>query len=430
MARIVALDDVDQKLRAFLLGKLRPADEAIVLPQAGVSPESGVCNNTVMKLCGDEGGLNADVFDSNWYAGVSVVHLDASKTEKLLASVDRRALIDKLKRAIASEMADSNAKVGPELDGDANDRDVDAWEAGLDGPSCCVGVYSSVESRPPDPAKRGMNRAHTEHYLICKAGGGIAAQTFHARLVAALKQGVTLDEALGEKGSPGARALRRVQSAAKRNRARLLVQAAEVLGLRDLVDTVGDTSAPPSSQHRLAICDIDCCINGISRMDAESQGRSGWLYTSGCVDSASSVGTVASSNLADGFLALCGDRELRFAVRNDAFGSIPFSSLRVKSNREVIQECVEVRAARKQPTSHVDHEWVSTHFGWNSKDFGIDMEPPALCGTHEPEAFFSAWGRELGLSKAVPVRMRPEVVCVSACEPGRLRVAAKALSAK
>ena len=84
------------------------------------------------------------------------------------------------------------------------------------------------------------------YYLVCKAGAGLAGQTFHARLSAALKSGSTLDEALSDDGTPGAKALRRVAVAAKRNRCRILNIAAQSLGFV-CVDTIGDNASPLSS---------------------------------------------------------------------------------------------------------------------------------------------------------------------------------------
>ena len=77
-------------------------------------------------------------------------------------------------------------------------------------------------------------------------GAGLAGQTFHARLSAALKSGSTLDEALSDDGTPGAKALRRVAVAAKRNRCRILNIAAQSLGFV-CVDTIGDNASLLSS---------------------------------------------------------------------------------------------------------------------------------------------------------------------------------------
>ena len=88
--------------------------------------------------------------------------------------------------AIPSEMEGSDVQVGPELDGDEQDRDRAPWIAGFDSPGCCVGLYSAQQSRAPEAHMAGMHRIHSAYFLVCKAGAGLAGQTFHSRLVAAL----------------------------------------------------------------------------------------------------------------------------------------------------------------------------------------------------------------------------------------------------
>ena len=73
---------------------------------------------------------------------------------------------------------------------------------------------------------------------------------------------------------------------------------------------------------------------------------------------------------------------------------------------------------------------VSSRFAWHSKDFGngVDIEPPCIWGSHESESFLSEWARELGVSRASPIRLQPEIVAISAVEPGKLRVATKSVA--
>lgn len=425
MAKISALDAVDGKLRAFLTARLRPVDEAVVLPQAHLSVESGLPKNVVLKFSGEEAGLDPDIFSTDWYVGVSVVKLDTAKTEAALNSTPRAKLLEKLVSAISSEMAHSDTKIGPNLDAGADDRDTEDWTDGFDTDSCCVGIYYSLE-RFADFKKRGTSRAEKLYYLVAKAGAGIAGQTFHARLASSLKQGATLDEALSASGTPGEKALRRVKSAAKRNRARLLVRAAGLLGLD--IDTVSDTSASIRSQNRQAIAQVDVCTNGIERMETEN-GKSAWMYTSGCTDSRASVGALVSSNVADGFVMLTHGESLATDVRNEAGNSLPFASARITSNRELILEAT-ARAKKGEP--HHDAKWIDDHFAWNNKKFDniadSRVEPPSLLGSHEPESFLSVWSRELGLSHARFVKLNPDLVCVSGVEPGRLRVALKEIA--
>jgi hypothetical protein len=396
--------------------------------------ESGVIKNVVMRLNGVEEGLNPDIFSPMWFSGVSVIAFPSDKAEALLSSdAKRREVIAKLSRSVPSEMQDAQIQVGPGLDGDDQDRDTAKWEAGFDGPGCCVGLYSAMQNRAPDAPLTGMSRVHKSYYLVCKAGAGLAGQTFHARLSAALKSGSTLDEALSDEGSPGAKALRRVAVAAKRNRCRILNIAAQSLGFV-CVDTIGDNASPLSSPYRIAIPAIDCCYNALVKV--ENGARSTWQYTSGCVESSVSLGAITSSNVAEGFVAFTtSNGDLRYAVRNDAHGVIPFSTQRILSNRDAVFKATEEHKKSKggRQRAHPDHDWVSSHFGWHSKSFegtseGVDIEPPGVWGSHESENFVSEWSRELGIARASVLRLQPELVALSAVEPGKLRVAVKALA--
>jgi len=431
MARLVALDEVDPKLKQSIVSSLRVCDEATVLPQAHKSPESGALKGVVMRLDGSVDGLDPEVFNAAWFSGVSVLPFPTDKAEMLLSSdIRRKTAMEKLAAAIPSEMKDSQTQVGPELDGGEEDRDVDKWECGFDSPGCCVGLYSALQNRAPDCHLKGMNRVHKSYYLVCKAGAGIASQTFHARLSSSLKSGKTLDECLSDGGVPGARALRRVSMAAKRNRGRILKIAAETLG-HHTVDTIGDNSSPSSLPYRIAIPAVDVVYNAIVPIDMP--GRRVWQYTSGCVEQSLSLGALTCSNVAEGFVLFAPhDGELRYTVRNEAYNCVPFSTVRSFSNRDIVFQATQqhVKAAKSKMAAHPDHAWIHSHFAWNSKQFfekQADIEPGALWGSHESENFIADWARELGLSKASVVRMHPEIVALAAVEPGKLRVAVKAV---
>jgi hypothetical protein len=433
MARIVALDEVDPKIRQHLGNVLRVQDEAVVLPQSHRSSESGSVKNVVMRLSGSEPGLTEETFSANWFAGVSIVPIPNEKAEALLSdNLKRNALLKALAAAIPSEMNDSQLQVGPGLDGDDQDRDTESWHAGLDGPGCCVGLYSAMQSRAPEAFQAGMSRVHTSYYLVCKAGSGVTGQTFHARLVAALKQGNTLDECLSEEGSPGLRALRRVSLAAKRNRCRILTMAAEALGLYGSVDTIGDNASPSCSPYRIAVPAVDVCYNSLTNVDV-SGGRTVWQYSSGCVDTALSQGLITSSNVAEGFVMFTGaNGDHRVSVRNDAYCCIPFGTERLMNNRDTVFKAVDAHKAAKRSggKAHPDHDWVSKRFSWSAKAFpgNVDIEPPCVWGSHGNESWISEWARELGVSRTAPVRLQPEIVALSAIEPGKLRVAVKAVA--
>jgi len=424
------LEDIPVALRTALQQSLRVCDEAIVLPSAARSPESGAFQNVVMRLSGVDGELNSEVFSANWFAGVSVVAVDAAAAEALLRNPAKKAAaMKKLSEQVPSEMADSNVTVGPDLDGDESDRDTKGWTAGFDSPSCCVGIYSARHSRVPGPGLVGMNRVHSAYYLVCKAGGGVAAQTFHSRLETALSHGKSLDECFSEGASPGAQALRRVGLAASRNRKRILAMAADIMGLH-MIDTISDNAAAPAAPHRGAVTTIDVTYNALRPVEGTL--RSTWQYSAGCVDTTLSSGLMTSSNLAEGFVAFTDSIDsYRLSVRNEAFNSIPFVTPRLRRTRDVAL-CV-ADAHKPEGEGHPDAQFVKETFVWKPKPFGTEtplLEPPALWGSHQPEAFLASWARELGVATCKVVRMAPELVCISAMEPAKLRAAVKSLQTK
>tara|TARA_X000001036_G_scaffold121636_1_gene115178 strand:- start:147 stop:1418 length:1272 start_codon:yes stop_codon:yes gene_type:complete len=422
MTRLLALEEVDAKLRAAITNTLRVSDEATALPAATRSVESGAFKNIVMRISGTEPDLSPELFSSNWWGGVSAVQVPEEVAEPLMRDRHRRArVLRDLRDKIASEMADTDLTVGPELEADGTDVDKKQWICGFDGPACSVGLYSALQSAPPEAGLTGMNRSRKTYYLVCKAGGGLAAQTFHARLTAALKKGKSLDEALESGSEPGPQALRRVAAAGTRNRKRILVQAAELLGFHT-IDTLGDQASPTS--ERGAITCIDVNFNTLRKIPG---GRSVWLYNAGCVDASMSTGLILPSNAAEGWVAFTTPGgEFKVSVRNEAANTIPFATPRLAETREIATRAAE---AHRRGAGHPDEEFVREHFSWKSKHFGqtVDVEPECLWGSHASESFLAAWGRELGVASLKTVRLQPEAVCVSALEPAKLRAAARSL---
>lgn len=432
MARLLGLEEIPDQLRTELSNTLRVCDEAVVLPSATRSVESGAFKNVVLRLSGSDGGLPADIFSPAWFAGVTAVAVPANLAEALMHHPKRRqAALNKLAAAVPSELRDSQVQVGPSLDGDDNDRDTTGWVCGFDSPSCCVGLYSARQSRAPEAGMTGMNRAHNAYYLVAKAGGGVAAQTFHSRLMSALKAGKSLDDALESGDSPGPQALRRVSLAAQRNRVRLLCIAADCLGFQSAIDTISDNAASPDAPHRGVIPSINASYNVLRKVDGTP--RSTWQYSAGCVDALCSQGLMSSSNLAEGFVAFMSfDDEFRIALRNEAYDCIPFVTQRLKTTRELVTVATSAheKAMVCGEEAHPDAAFVKQRFAWSSTltdNSAVDIEPPTFWGSHASEAFFASWARELGVAQYKPVRMAPEIVAVPAMELAKLRAALKKL---
>lgn len=431
MAHILGLDDDEAALvKPALATCLRVYDDAIILPQGHRSVESNAFKNVVMRLDGTEPKLVSDVFSPNWFAGVSVLQVPADVAEPLLRDPRKRSeALQRLVAAIPSEMEGADVTVGPELDGDQHDRDTKPWVAGFDSPSCCVGLYSAQQSRSPEAGLTGMHRIHNAYFLVCKAGGGLAAQTFHSRLSTALAKGQSLDEALKEGGNPGPQGLRRVSLAAQRNRGRILEMAARAIGFHS-VDTISDNASPASHPYRQAIVQLNVHTN-VLREVLPLNGRAMWQYASGCVDATMSSGLVAASNLQEGFVMVTdSDGGFKVNLRNSAMNCLPFASARTASNRDMVMTAAAAhkKAIETGREAHPDAQWVRDRFGWKEAKgavAGVQIEPPALWGTYASEEFVTAFGRDLGLSSCRVVRLQPEVVAIAGVESAKLRAATR-----
>ena len=433
MARILAIDDCPPALKSHLARSLRPTDEAVLLPCASRCEHSGTYKNVTFRIDAREPQVPTQIFSNAWGAGTSAVRVSGRWVDKLISDpAARHAGLARLRKAIPSECLDPELLTGPALDGDESDRDKVEWTAGFDGPSCFVGLFCAEHSKRPEPALKGMNRCHCTTYLVCKAGAGQAGTTFHARLMAALKKGTSLSEALETLDptmGPGPAALRRVMRAGSRNRARILMLAGEALGA-PMMDSVPDQSS--CGRYRSAVTNVDVGVNHLRKIE-DAHHAPVYQYTTG-IDATVSQGLMSLSNLADGvvlFLSEGGD--VRQNLRNEAHSTLPFSSPRLVPDRELITTVVREykQAIKHRRPAHLDHDFLRDRFTWHNRQFAktdVDIEPLPLWGSHDTESFFARFARELGVASCQVVRLRPVSVCVAGIESGKLRAAQRSIA--
>lgn len=449
MARLVGLQDVAQDMRHRVAQFTRQGDEVLVLPTAYVSRESGLPKNVVVKLDGSAPGIPPAMFSEALFSGVSMLSLPEADALRIMRPDARQKTLARLASAVPSELHDTDLTVGPSLDGDPRDRDLQDWQCGFDSAHCCVGLYSSIESTSPIRGKvvPGYERAHTKYHLVCRAGAGLAASQFLTRLTTELNKGTPLATCLSEEGEPGAACLRRLSKAAERNRARVLLLAAEAFGVSHVVQSISDTASAVGSQGRGAQVGTTCSFNTLRPMDRN--GEQAVLYASGCLDSNHAVGgLLASSNTCDGFVYLYdpevartpqGQKKQRVVI-NEAHNCVPFASERLLSNKEALTHVSRgYRAARlaNRPAEevHPDHQWVRDHFAWKNAQLPergahYDLQhyvPLSLWGTHQSENFMH-YGRELALDGMRRVQIRPELVAIAGLPPARLRALSRHVS--
>ena len=431
MSRIFAIDDVPKALKDSLVKALRPEDEARLLPSADLDPTSGKYENIVFRFDATTKDVPITAFSLAWGAGVSAIKVSGPWVDKILTCQQhRQKCLAQLREVIESETADPDVVVGPHLDGDENDRDLSEWTAGFDGPACFVGLYSAEHSCAPDPTMRGRDRCHATTFLVVKAGAGQAACQFHSRFMTALKQGHSLAEVFTEGTGTGglSASLRRVTRAGSRNRSRILMLASEALGA-PIIDSVPDQSS--CGRYRAAVTALDVSVNVLRKVDERKDAKM-FQYSTG-VDAAVSQGLLSMSNLSDGVvLFLSENGEVRQNLRNEAHASLPFSSPRLVSDRDLTSTIMkEYKAAAKRgDQANVDHAYIRDRFTWKNRTFSpadADIEPLALWGSHDRESFFAKFARELGVSKCQVVRLRPMCVCVAGIEGGKLRAALRSM---
>ena len=431
MARIFAIDDVPKLLKDSLSKALRPEDEAVLLPSADLDPTSGKYENIVFRFDATTKDVPTTAFSPAWGMGVSAIKVSGVWVDRILAdSQHRQKCLQKLRALIQSQTADPDVVVGPHLDGDENDRDLKEWTAGFDGPACFVGLYSAEHSCAPDACLRGRDRCHSTNYLVVKAGAGQAADQFHSRFMTVLKQGHSLSDVFAEgTGTTGlAAGLRRVTRAGSRNRSRILMLASEALGA-PMIDSVPDQSS--AGRYRAAVTSVDVGVNVLRKVEDRKDAKQ-FQYSTG-VDAAVSQGLLAMSNLSDGVvLFLSENGDVRQSLRNEAYASLPFSSPRLVSDRDLTAAVVkEYKAAAKHGgPANIDHAFIRDRFVWKNRQFAptdADIEPLALWGSHDKECFFAKFARELGVAKCQVVRLRPMCVCVAGVESGKLRAALRSM---
>ena len=431
MARIFAIDGVPKALNDSLMKALRPEDEAVLLPSADLDPTSGKFENVVFRFDATTKEVPTTAFSPAWGMGVSAIKVGGPWVDKILASQEHRhRSLKKLREVVESQTADPDVVVGPHLDGDDNDRDLSEWTAGFDGPACFVGLYSAEHSCAPEARLRGRDRCHSTTYLVVKAGAGQAADQFHSRFMTALKQGHSLADIFAEgTGTTGlAAGLRRVTRAGSRNRSRILMLASEALGA-PMIDSVPDQSS--CGRYRAAVTSVDVGVNVLRKVDERKESKQ-YQYSTG-VDATVSQGLLAMSNLSDGVvLFLSENGDVRQALRNEAHSSLPFSSPRLVSDRDLAAAVVKEykAAARCGGPANVDHAFIRDRFTWKNRQFAptdADIEPLALWGSHDKECFFAKFARELGVAKCQVVRLRPMCVCVAGVEGGKLRAALRSM---
>lgn len=428
--------DLTAKLRTELERELRPVDTAWLLPGASASLESSDLKNTVLGLDPSAPGPPVHLFGSDWGHGVSAIRVPTERVESLVATPEQRVrLLQAMRDAIPCELIDSNIQVGPQLQSNHHkDAEGDDWVVGFDGVNCSCGLYYATELRSSTGNRGdGMTRPVDSYFLVAKAGGGLAAQQFHAEL-----SGLFADKTASLQQIDQAHQLehkmQRVVQAGRRNRAAILHTLAKVMGMIADIDVVVDhASANSVTPKQLAILRIDAVTNVLIKSEREEGAREvEWKYFAGAVAPSCSQSSIMCSNALEGYIGFFPLNEQQDALhlRNEAGGALPFSSLRTSSGAQALERAVSAHCERR---GHPEHEWIQQHFAWYRPAVRrvahldpkvqqcIDaLEPAPLWGTHTP-ATYTRWLRPLGAEEANVVRLFPTMVVMAGNESSVLR---------
>ena len=474
-------------VKAALVEVLRPSDEAVLLPGASHSADTFTFKNAVITLDGREPHVPVCIFHSDWGHGVSVIRVPAEAAECVLKPERRRSTLDALAsccRNALNSIGTGRDVVGPHLGTDeSRDAPGDAWHCGFDGGNCAVGLYSANEHTTPKNGSIGMTRISRSYFLVAKAGAGQAGQELSARLMSAAAEGRPLDAIVldtGDVRSPSHETvtvgqLRRVYAAGRRNRARILLAAAEKLGLSPDIESVPDHACCEDDVGaQTAVLLADAATNVLERVQCASgmdDGVSRWRYYAGAVAPSFSQGFISCSNVGEGLALFLDPTNDTAPVRvvNAAHGSIPFGSRRLMRTFDALRVAADAhkdtRAATRQgddeleldvsdpPTAaragiacvpgvlsaHPDAAWIRKHFTWlppkpsrrttpEAQKLAAALEPPQLWGTHAPLQH-AQWSHALGLGGLRDLRLSPETVALSGAEPDAYRAVLGAILA-
>lgn len=438
---IVGDADTVANVKAALMEVLRPCDEAVLLPGASQSKDSFTFKSAVITVDGREPDVPYRIFHTDWGHGVSVVRVPQEAAERVLQPKARASMLAALANCCRNALvaADGADIVGPKLGVDeSRDAEGDVWVAGFDGANCCVGLYSAVEHTQPRGGNEGMTRAARSYFLVAKAGAGQAGQELSTRVMSAAARGVPLDDIFAS-SDVTIGMLQRVYSAGRRNRARIIMRAAEVLGLAPDVESAPDHACcEDASGQQVAILLADAVTNVLERVPTVVGGgdESKWRYYAGCVAPTQSQAFVGCSSVTEGMVLFVdpGKESNPVRIANQAHGSAPFGSRRRLSTYDAVRAAADAHhLATVEPSErvHPDGAWVEKHFSWQAPRpprrataeaiaLAGRIEPPQLWGTHRSLGH-TAWVHALGMGQLRAIHLMPELVSLAGAEPDAYR---------
>jgi len=430
--------DQYERVKQLLIDKLRASDEAYLLP--GAHQDDQALRNIILALDPDAPPEKTiQLLSPQWAHGVAIVRLGNAAAEALLSTSQRRQNSLKiLSDCVANELTSSKTSVGPQLKAEGNhDLTEDDWECGFDSEQCCAGLYFAMEDRAPSKhgrvARLGTTRGHPAHYLVVRAGAGKAAEEFHGRLIDHMSRGkslhASLDSIASELSSEGGvdGMLKRLTSAGRRNRARIMLKIGHALGISaDMMTALDHGANAAHGTKQMAALDVDTVTNVLERngvANGDSARANYYAYYASTTAPKSSQGVVVCSNIAEGFVlfrptvgtgndateASINRAGSTMRINNNTYGSIPFTSEALHPDSEIFQlvenayvsqierdgpascqtkiekhgqvaglapsdlplQRIPSNAASGVRSLHTDADWIDQHFTWHTASSAV-----------------------------------------------------------
>ena len=445
-----------EHLRSALLGLLRPCDVATLLPGAHLSPESQQIKNVVFDIDGNEPNVPYQLLNPDFGHGIAVIRLPKEAAESLFASQEAREhslkkLSESCLNLLAENPSTKDVHIGPMLSSSSS-RDVegDVWQAGFDSSNCAVGLYTSIETAVPVGCTEGCAYPVTTYYLVAKAGSGRAGQELSSKLMANIAKGTSLN-GIFRNGEVTMGELTRVYQAGRRNRARIILQAAEKLGIAMDIETSTDhTSCEEAQGQQVSILLVDSMtnvlecvlpsmsINDVTVTDPEHD-EAQWRYYAGCISPHRSQGLGCCSTASEG-MTLFFDPVDEASVCSSQYVAhpvLPFGSSRVYGNVETLLQSATTMATPdlENPDSalkkHANDAWIRSHFTWPQNHLRLKTDevtraiveslvPAVLLGTHT-RLDHASFVHTLSIGRMRTVSLYPELVYLAGTEYARIR---------
>ena len=249
------IDDIERAMRAYPPGSILAWH---MMPNHTSADNKAAPEGAVVEF-GESTPAYADALTYKLGHGVAISKVQGNLPHALLASIhdvapeDAVAALHSRLLAASPEFAPGGADARPRLACHSGKGLVDKepWEAEIGDGGSFVGVY---ETQTPQ-GRPGTRYSSRSYYLIVKAGPGTAGEDLYEKLCDRQQNG----QATTMRELAASDELKYVQALGKRNRCRILAQAADALGASIRTGTDRMAAGDVKPKMAIPVCDIPSC---------------------------------------------------------------------------------------------------------------------------------------------------------------------------